>query len=131
MANLRFPRLVLLQENLFRKTHSSCLPEIYGVICYFVEVIMFFPLMCLYRESLMPPLAMSQRLKKCHQCSLHFPPLTLCHMCDAEFLGWVFLTIFLSPDQNANIVFLASPWLEAEVKEIRMGHKVLLNFSLS
>lgn len=32
------------------------------------------------------------------------------------------------PDQNATMTFFGPPWLEAEVKEIRMGHRVLLNF---
>lgn len=35
------------------------------------------------------------------------------------------------PDQNATVTFLGPPWLEAEVKEIRMGHKVLLNFCVN
>lgn len=73
---------------------------------------------------------MSQRLKKSRQGSLHFPAPTLYHTCDAEFLGWVSLTISPSPDQNATIIFLAPSWLEAEVKEIRMGHKVLLTLCL-
>lgn len=73
---------------------------------------------------------MTQRLKKSSQGSLHFPALTLCHVCDAEFLGWVSLAISPSPDQNAAVFFFSPPWLETEVKEIKMGHKVLLNFCL-
>lgn len=113
---------------------SGHISEICGIICNFTEVITFFSLMPLYRETLMPalmppshPKSKAKKKKKSHQC-FHFHALTLCHTCDTEFLEWVSLTTSPSPDLNANSTFMASHWLDAELKEIKIRHKVLLKF---
>lgn len=76
----------------------------------------------------MPPSStvISQMLKKkSSQGSLSFPPLSLYHTYGAEFLGRLFLT------RMQLSYFWVPPWLEAEMKEIRMGHRVLLNVCIS